>query len=402
MMTLELTVETDVAALESLYKRLLRGSDIKVEMMRDTLILTGTVLTSADATRAQQIAARFQVQPDMKLDENQNAPMKVINMLAVAGKEQVMLRVTVGEVDRSVLKQLGINVGAVISSGDFITSVMTQNALPLTAGAGLGAILPTELGGISAGKPSVGFTANAANGMTNSGVTGFWNTGGTANAAYTARFLERNGLLRTLAEPNLTAVSGETAKFLAGGEFPVPLVDNLGRISVQFKKFGVGLAFTPIVAAEDRISLKISSEVSELSNQGAVSIGSIAIPALKTRQADTTVELPSGGALAIAGLLSEDTRQNIDGVPGLKDVPVLGTLFRSRDFIKNETELVVIVQPLIVNHSARNKLAHPGSGLAPASDAKANLLGHLNRVYGKGPDAPPAGKYQGDYGFIVE
>ena len=194
-----------------------------------------------------------------------------------------------------------------------------------------------------------------------------WRSGNQAVAS-ALRALERDGLIRTLAEPNLTAVSGEPAKFLAGGEFPIPVVDSLGQISVIFKEFGVGLAFTPVVLSEGRISLKIESEVSELTNDGAVVLSEHQIPALKKRQAKSTVELPSGGSLAIAGLISDDTRQNIDGFPGLKDVPMLGTLFRSRDFIKQETELVVIVTPYMVRPTARQNLARPLDGLATATD----------------------------------
>jgi pilus assembly protein CpaC len=213
--------------------------------------------------------------------------------------------------------------------------------------------------------------------------------------------MERDGLVKTLAEPNLTAVSGETARFLAGGEFPIPLVDSTGKLSVTFKEFGVGLAFTPLVMSEGRISLKIETEVSELTDAGSVTLSDIRIPALKKRQAKSTVELPSGGSLAIAGLISEDTRQNIDGFPGLKDVPVIGTLFRSRDYSKNETELVVIVTPFVVRPTARKNLARPDDGLIAASDLKANFLGHLNRIYGKGRELPP-GALKGDYGFIVD
>ena len=213
--------------------------------------------------------------------------------------------------------------------------------------------------------------------------------------------LERNGLIRTLAEPNLTAISGETAKFLAGGEYPIPMVDSTGSLSVTYKEFGVGVAFTPTVMSEGRISLKIETEVSELTNNGAVTLAAIAIPALKKRSAKSTVELPSGGSLAMAGLLSNDTRQNIDGFPGLKDLPVLGTLFRSRDYIKQESELVVIVTPYLVRPTARKNLAKPIDGLADATDRKANLLGHLNAIYGHG-SAPPTGDLKGDYGFIVD
>ena len=194
---------------------------------------------------------------------------------------------------------------------------------------------------------------------------------------------------RTLAEPNLTAVSGECAKFLAGGEYPIPVVDSNGRTSVTYKEFGVGVAFTPTVLSEGRISLKIETEVSELSNVGAVTISHNLDPGLEEAPAKSTVELPSGGSLALAGLLSDDIRQNVDGFPGLKDLPMLGTLFRSHDFIKNETELVVIVTPYLVRPTSRKELARPLDGLAEATDMRANFLGHLNRIYGKGR-RPPA------------
>ena len=234
----------------------------------------------------------------------------------------------------------------------------------------------------------------------NSGLSGAFRTGD-ATVTHAIRALERDGLIKTLAEPNLTAVSGETARFLAGGEYPIPVVDTSGALSVTYKEFGVSLAFTPVVMSEGRISLKIETEVSELTNTGAVTLSSISIPALKKRQAKSTVELPSGGSLALAGLISDSMKQNIDGFPGLKDLPVLGTLFRSRDFIKEETELVVIVTPYLVRPSARRELARPDDGLAPATDKKANFLGHLNKIYGRGT-AMPDGGLKGDYGFIVE
>jgi pilus assembly protein CpaC len=215
------------------------------------------------------------------------------------------------------------------------------------------------------------------------------------------RALERDGLARTLAEPNLTAISGEAAKFLAGGEFPIPVVDSNGQTSVTFKEFGIGVAFTPTVLSEGRISLKIESEVSELSSNGAVVISQIQIPALKKRQAKSTVELPSGGSIALAGLIADDVRQNIDGFPGLKDLPVLGTLFRSREFIKRETGRVVIVTPYLVKPVAKQDLARPLDGLVESTDLRANFMGHLNRIYGTERVLPP-GDLKGDYGFIVE
>lgn len=218
--------------------------------------------------------------------------------------------------------------------------------------------------------------------------------------------LEQNGLIHTLAEPNVTAISGETANFLAGGEFPIPVAQsgtaNNTTITVEFKQFGIGLAFTPVVMAEELISLKISTEVSELSNEGAVVLDAISIPALKVRRAETTVELPSGGSLVIAGLLSDQSRQAISGYPGPKSLPVIGTLFRSRDFQKNETELVVIVTPFVVKPVARQQLAQPDDGFAWASDVNADLMGQMNRIYGRDPERAPVGDFTGDVGFIVE
>jgi pilus assembly protein CpaC len=216
------------------------------------------------------------------------------------------------------------------------------------------------------------------------------------------RALEQDGLLHTLAEPNLTAISGETANFLAGGEFPVPVAQQLGTISVEFKKFGIGLAFTPVVMSEGRISLKVSTEVSELSNQGAVVLSNITIPALKVRRAETVVELPSGGSLVMAGLLSDQSKQALSGYPGLKNLPVLGTLFRSRDFLKNETELVVLVTPYVVKPVPRQELAQPDDGFGWASDLNTDLIGQMNRVYGRHPERAPVGRFDGDVGFIVE
>lgn len=417
--TLELFVERETAGLEEMLNRLIPGGKIKVEMINQTVILTGHVRSPADSSRASNIAKQFvTVEFETKTADNtegtavkkfekQDGESVVINLLKVEGEEQVMLRVKVAEVQRSMLKQFGINLGAKINSGNFTTSILTENNLPLTAAEGLGAMPVAGISTAVTGQPLNVFNSFAGAGSTdetlafgNSGVAGAWGTGN-QSAAYVVRALERQGLIKTLAEPNLTAVSGETAKFLAGGEFPIPVVDSQGQVSVIFKEFGVGVAFTPVVMSEGRISLKIESEVSELSNQGAVQIGSLQIPAIKTRRANSTVELPSGGSLAMAGLLSEDTRQNIDGVPGLKDVPILGTLFRSRDFVKQETELVIIVTPYVVRPTAAKELAGPADGMGDATDMKANFLGHVNRIYGRGT-AIPDGGLKGDYGFIVE
>jgi pilus assembly protein CpaC len=416
-LTLEIYVERDSSGLESTLNRLLPGSNIKVEMINEAVILNGNVRTPVDAARAVQIATQFvSVEivsnsaagttggTDVKASGGSDPKSKVINLLSVDGEDQVMLRVVIAEVQRSLMKQFGINLGASINSGNFSTSVLTANALPLTAAAGLGG-LPVpgiQLGGSDGCTGRIcNWNSGPADGVYgNSGSQGSFRTGA-GSITNAIRALERDGMVKTLAEPNLTAVSGETAKFLAGGEYPVPVVDTSGALSVTFKEFGVGLAFTPVVMSEGRISLKIETEVSELTQSGAVTLSNISIPALKKRQAKSTVELPSGGSLALAGLISDNLRQNIDGFPGMKDLPILGTLFRSRDFIKEETELVVIVTPYLVRPTARRDLARPDDGLAPATDMKANFLGHLNKIYGKGT-AMPDGGLKGDYGFIVE
>jgi pilus assembly protein CpaC len=421
VLTLEVSVGADLSALDELIRRFIPASSVKTEMAGNAIVLTGNVRTPLDASRASDIAYQFAQanrsaitstasstsgkggDSETVTQSGQGTPISstkrsdlVINLLTIEGEDQVMLKVTVAEVQRSILKQFGINLGALIASGNFSTAILSQNALPLTAAGGLGTL---PIPGVKAGNLELVNQSSTGN-YVNSGADSIFKTGNTQLAA-ALRAMERDGLVKTLAEPNLTAVSGETAKFLAGGEYPIPVVDSTGKLSVTFKEFGVGLAFTPVVLSEGRISMKIETEVSELTDAGAVTLSSITISALKKRQAKSTVELPSGGSLALAGLISEDTRQNIDGFPGLKDVPVLGTLFRSRDFTKKETELVVIVTPYIVRPTARRNLARPDDGLAPASDRKANFLGHINRVYGRGRELPP-GRLKGEFGFIVD
>jgi pilus assembly protein CpaC len=454
ILTLEVAIGADLSALDDLLRRLIPGSNIKSEIAGNALVLTGSVRSPVDSDRAAQIAAQFVAaykseivagqgtgtnlnstttttttmnnnlfgEPTINYQppgnegsrsgggggggggaNNPYAEKTVINLLSVEGEEQVMLRVVVAEVQRETLKQFGINLGALINSGNFTTAILSDNALPLTTAAGLGALpIPGTTNTLNLFDTITGGSFPTTNGFpfTNSGAATAWTSGSQAIAG-ALRALERDGLIKLLAEPNLTAVSGEPAKFLAGGEFPVPVVDSLGQVSVIFKEFGIGLAFTPLVMSEGRISLKIETEVSELTSEGAVVLNNIQIPALRKRNAKSTVELPSGGSLAIAGLLSEQVRQNIDGFPGLKDLPILGTLFRSRDFRKAETELVVIVTPYAVRPVARQELARPLDGLGEPSDRKANFLGHINNVYGGGAPAP-VGDLKGDYGFIVE
>jgi pilus assembly protein CpaC len=232
----------------------------------------------------------------------------------------------------------------------------------------------------------------------------------------TVRAMERAGVIRPLAEPNLTAISGESANFLAGGEFPVPsgfTCDSSGRNCTQqitWKKFGVGLNFTPIVMSEGRISLKVMTEVSELSSENAITSvqsgggvnNSLTIPSVKTRRAETTIEIPSGGSLALAGMIQEQTKQQLNGLPGLMNLPVLGALFKSRDFVNRQTELMVLVTPYIVRAVAQKNLSKPDDGYADASDAASSLLGRFNRIYGVPNPNLPQRTYTGNVGFILD
>lgn len=388
ILTLEVIVDRDPAPLERLLNRLIDNAKIKVEFINDTVVLTGSVPNPSDAARASDIAARFVVTDEPAADVKYRE--KVINLLTTGAKEQVLLKVTVVEMERNIIKQLGVNWDANLSIGSGFFGFSSNPGFPFNTG------LPNIINPTTTSELPFGNTIVGGNGV------GAAFNPSSGPIVVNLRALEQNGLVRTLAEPTLTAISGETANFLAGGEFPIPVAQDNNRISLEYKPFGVGLSFTPLVLSEGRISMKVSTEVSELTNEGSIALNSITVPGLKVRRANSTIELPSGGSLVMAGLISDETRQSIEGQPGLKNLPVLGALFRSRDFIKSETELVVIVTPYMVDPTARHKLARPDDGFAVASDAQANLLGRLNRVYGRRPEEMPAGQYTGDIGFIVE
>ena len=429
VVALEVVIERDLSAVSDLLNGLLSGSRIQVQTVGDRVVLTGTVTSPIDATRATEIVMSFLGESSagnsstaasggaaVTINNSSTSgggdttgPSNVINMLTVEGREQVLLKVSVVEMERNILKQFGVDLNALINSGNFAFAALSDLPFPINV-AGKGVLAPflnSGTGGTSflpvpgLGNNPPGFPNLDPTVGNTSGFGSQW-TAGQSRVQGVLRALEQDGLLHTLAEPNLTAISGETANFLAGGEFPIPVAQQLGTISVEFKKFGIGLAFTPVVMSEGRISLKVSTEVSELSNVGAVILSNIAIPALKVRRAETVVELPSGGSLVMAGLLSDQSKQALSGYPGLKNLPVLGTLFRSRDFLKNETELVVLVTPYVVKPVARSELAQPDDGFGWASDLNTDLIGQMNRVYGRHPERAPVGRFDGDVGFIVE
>ncbi|WP_373237689.1 type II and III secretion system protein family protein [Cohaesibacter celericrescens] len=361
----EVNVTHDSGALTALLRRMIPGSNIQVEGVGDGIALSGGVRNPADAEKAMDLAASYV--GDRK---------KVSNYIAVTAREQVQLRVTIAEVERTVLKQMGINLTGTLSQGVVSLSGAIDNPF-------------------SATLQSLSSTA----------LTGTFGSS-TSNVGATLKAMERDGLVRTLAEPNLTAISGEKAEFLAGGEFPVPVGYEDGKISIEFKPFGVSLAFLPIVISENRISLQIKNEVSEISTDTTITAGSgdstITIPGLRVRRSSTTVELPSGGTMAMAGLLRDEVRKSIDGFPFLKDLPILGQLFRSLDYKRSQTELVIFVTPYIVAPVARSQTALPIKNVAPVSDMNAIFLGQLTRRYDMSGGPRRGVKYHGRFGYSYE
>lgn len=383
LMTLEVIVEFDYQPLRTMLDRMYPGAGLTVESANENLVLRGSLSRPIDATRVAEIAGSFL--PTGK---------KLINMIEVKAEEQVMLQVTVAEMHRESVKRLGVNWNG-RGFGESVIGGGTNNGFPVTNGIGRDSFLF----GVTGRDLASCIIPSAVSALVPPATVGAVASG--ECLAQTVQAFERSGVMRTLAEPKLTAISGETASFLAGGEFPIPVAQDKDTISVQWKPFGVGLSFTPIVLDAGRISLKIATEVSEISTEGAITLDTISIPSLSVRRAATTVEMPSGGSLVMAGLLSDSVNQNVDGIPGLKNIPVLGALFRSKDYRKRETELVVIVTPYVVRPTARTALARPDDGFMPDGEIEGTLIGRLNRVYGN-PTEPPTGRFQGDIGFIIE
>jgi pilus assembly protein CpaC len=371
----DIAVKRDLNGIRAALKTTLPNADIQIEGLGDGVMLSGSAATPIEAQQAGDLAARLVGGTD-----------KVVNSIVVRGRDQVMLKVTVAEVARSIIKQMGIDLSASMNYGT--TVVNFNNANPFTA----------------YGRALTQNTASAS-------------FGSTPSVQATLRAMESAGVVRTLAEPNLTAISGESATFIAGGEFPVPAgyscdpTTHVCTTQISFKKFGISLNFTPVVLTEGRISLRVMTEVSELSNDNSITlsqsvtastVNSVTIPSIKTRRAETTLEIPSGGSMAMAGLIQEQTKQAINGLPGLSQLPVLGALFRSRDYVNSQTELMVLVTPYIVRAVAQKDLSRPDDGFANASDPQADLLGSINRIYGVPGRVEPTQNYRGTYGFITD
>ncbi len=436
ILQLAIRVDQDTGLLAATLKNVLPSGTITVSPVKDSVILSGLVMNAADSDKASRIAAQFVSSPD-----------KVLNMLSIAGKDQVMLEVRIVEVQRNIIKQLGVDLNAVLGqlgqdqfsfgvsptygvngsllggiTGGYRLDTTKQPTLGIPCAAGLGesakclAVVHGKVFHTGVADPLTGEEIVVGNGDTAT-ITDTAGSTGVNQAKSMIQAFERVGLVRTLAEPNLTVLSGESGKFLAGGEFPVNQDSSNGSVTVEYKPFGVGLAFTPVVLSGGRISLKISTEVSELSSLGAftmittttsqttgttTSTPALTVPGLTVRRAETTVELPSGGSLMIAGLLQQTSKQTIDAIPGMTSMPILGSLFRSRDYLNGETELVIIITPYIVDPTRPQNLQTPADGLRIAGDMSTTLLGRLNKVV-KAPAGANAGRaYQGPVGYVIE
>lgn len=383
ILNLEIQVERDTDALSDLLARLMPNSRIEAEAINDTIVLRGSAQNAAEAANASLLAQKF-----VEDDEQ-----KVVNLISVREAQQVMLKVRVVEMQRQLVRQLGVSHSGTVQLQDVALGLSTG---VFAQGGGLFGTASNERLGPSIGRNPLGDIREVDSQL---------------------EALETNGLIRVLAQPNLTALSGESAKFLAGGEFPVPVGQENGVISIEFKEFGVGLGFSPVVLSKGRINLEVSTEVSEVTTDNAFFVpGSttvdddgnlttttgLAIPGLSVRRANTTVEMPSGGSLVMAGLLQEDMRQNIEGIPGVKDVPVLGSLFRSREYQNSETELVIIVTPYLVEPTHESELMGPDKGFAPASEFESLIMGRMMARYGLSGSGVREASLQGPMGFILD
>ena len=386
----QVSVGRAVSELSSLLNTAIPGNDIHVRTVENTIILTGSVASAEEAQKALDIANGFVNDSSTSPSGSSGTAInistgssaggssgkssspqgRVINALTIRGADQVSLHVTVAEIRREIVKQLGVNLNGTGPNGTFTL----DNPFAIN-----GAVATSEA------------TLNWFKGS------------GTLSA--TLQAFERQGVAHTLAEPTVTAVSGETAKFLAGGTIPIlnsvqcQPVCQYGFIQ---QPYGVTLNFTPVVLSQGRIQLRIATEVTDIDPSTQVTFSGISIPGFRTRSNTTTVELPSGGSIASAGLISTQTEQAINGFPALMNLPVLGALFRSRDYQRNETELLITVTPYIVHAVDPSQVVRPDQNFQDASDPQAWFLGRVNRIYSTAQSLQPMPGYAGKIGFITQ
>jgi pilus assembly protein CpaC len=358
-------VNQNISSINEIIRQAMPGSDISVTNIGQVAVLNGTVASPEDAAQAEMLV-KAALNPGVDVTKA-DAMLNIVpvSRLKVATPLQVMLKVRIAEMNRALVKQFGVNLLSQ-SHGKTLFNIGQGNPGTINVVKGTA-------------DPATGLSPENIQDVTFNNIAGGTSLGlfgkilGT-NILGTLDLLENDGVVTTLAEPNLTALSGETASFLAGGEFPIPISQALGSVSIEYKQYGVGLAFTPIVLADGRISMRVRPEVSQLSDAGSVTLNGYVVPALTTRRAETTVELGSGQSFMIAGLLQNSNTNNIQKAPFLGDVPILGTLFRSTKFQRNETELVIIVTPYLVR-PVSGQLATPVDGYRAPDDLQRDFLG---------------------------
>jgi pilus assembly protein CpaC len=385
IVSLDLQIERDIAGLQANLKRFIPDSDINVEIVSDNIVLTGTVRTPQDATRAEQLSQAF-LKGGEATTRNQTASgsgdnnavaifaetrqtSQIVNMLQIEGEDQVTLKVTVAEIKRSVLKQIGFDNLVRNSSGGQLVAQLGSPGSDGTAAAGGGGL--ASLFKTAIGKYNISTYLNA---------------------------LEQAGAVRTLAEPTLTAISGQAATFNSGGQTLYAVTNKDGTVTVTPFTYGISLAFTPVVLSAGRIALHVQTQVSN-----PVGTANAGTATYNQRAADTSVELPSGGSIALAGLLSDTIQQTTNGTPGASKIPILGALFRQKSFQRDETELVIIATPYLVRPVARSQLARPDDNFSPSNDISGFFMNRVNKIYGR-KDGPPVADadFHGTVGFIYK
>ena len=387
-------VGLDLPAIRRALKQFLPSETVGVEMVNTNVALTGQVSSADAVNKALKITREFlktsdgpQLNVDSGSSEEADPDQGILNLLQVASGQQVMLRVRVGEVNRTALKQLGVEWANFGAPGNFFWNVAKdtgQNAF-ISGATGTFVTDPTDA------LTAFGFGWNAGDG----GINGL------------LKALERDDLFKLLAEPNLVAVSGQEAEFLAGGEIPVPVPQPGGtgsgsQITIEYKPFGVAVRFKPFVLSPNRLRIEVQPEVSELDNSIAVNVGGFNVPGITTRRAKTTVELAPGESFMIAGLIKDEARTTIDNLPGAKELPVLGALFRSTDFRRNETELVIAVTPYLVDPVRGSDIKMPTDGFAHASDMDMIFYGALGTLGNGALHRSNTPMLEGPVGFMVD
>ncbi len=366
----DVSVGRDVGELSNLLNAAIPSNDIRVRTVADSIILTGSVASAGDAQKALDIASGFVNDSAGSFSFNGSGG-KVINSLTIRGLDQVSLRVTIAEIRREIVKQLGVNLSGSGPNGSFTVDN------------------PFAINGVLAAAQATLSWAK-----------------GNQNLSATLQAFEREGVAHTLAEPIVTAVSGESAKFMAGGTIPIATSESctggICQVGFMQQPYGVTLNFTPVVLSQGRIQLRIATEVTDIDASTQITVGGISIPGFRTRNNVTTVELPSGGSIASAGLIGTQTQQAVNGLPGLMNIPVLGALFRSHDYQRNETELLIVVSPYIVHAIDPNQIVRPDQNFQEASDPQAWFLGRVNRIYSTSGTLQPMPGYTGKIGFITQ